>query len=98
MDIREYSEIELKDELQRRKEIFRIDKDTLKVELLKEFVIHFEKEKGKGKGLASSSFNVREVHGGVEQGSYIYLEIFHYGIENYYGAKIKDLLNLIIND
>lgn len=74
-----------------------IIKRKLKIELLRKLADHFEKELDKRRDMASSSFRVRGTNrpNCTENGSDIIIDVFHYGIENYYGKEIKDLFNKV---
>ena len=83
-----------KEEIVKLRKVREIKLNEMKAELLGLFAEHFKKN-ASNTWQRSSDFQMREINCGVEQGSYINIEISHYGIENYYGKEIADLYKRI---
>ena len=73
-------------------------KKILKATLLIKLGEHFMNEVIEDRNMANSTYGIRKSSGGEEQGSMIHIDIFHYGIENYYGKEIADLIKEIMED
>jgi len=92
--LEDYTEEELRAEISKRKKLAKIQIEKKKALLLKLFAKHFEENVGKP--YASSTYSIKEVHANAKQGSKFIIEIDHYGVENYYGKEIADLVKEIL--